>query len=1475
MRKNTCLSLILGLCCLYNQALSQSEPNPSNYTKTIDIIPPSPNAAALAKFGGIPLNYSTGMMNLNIPVYDYASKNIHVPISLSYSSAGLRVDEIASRAGISWVLNAGGVISRTVFGRIDETSQRASLPADWPIHSTNLVNFMESQALSDANGGVMDAQPDVFSFNVNGNSGKFMLDAANNPVLLTYSNIRIESDFSPSAAWNFRITTGDGVQYQFGVAAAETSNKSQSGTGCGKIYVNPATTAWYLTQIIHPDNDTITFSYTRAGMSVEAGATESIFQRNTTQVPDACAGYNVTPPTLTNNSCLMRLSTQTAFLQEINSSGGARVRFIYIDRNDVTNDKLLSGIEVYKPGESSPFKLFSFDYQYGYATGFLNKYSNADASLRYRPFLTAFTEKSPDNLLTKKHLFSYNDINGLPPRLSYAQDTYGFFNGKNNNTLIPKPSTYTWQQVLPLATADRIPDPAYCPKGLLSKITYPTGGQDSIVYEGNTVYKTVPVYQSPVTVSASLTNDGIPGQESTTSATIPVGMGQSVVFSAGCGFDAGLGYASDPIHDRAIVRLLDLTSGNTIIEQNLTAGSYVTPLADLQQGHTYQISVSVSGGGTTGTGSLTYLPGSVTYQDINQITGGVRIAKVITSDNATATPQIKKYSYSSLARPGISSAGLVYEPIYEKYLPVYVTCGTQTPIDPNNPATFLNCSVTHYDFYSMYSNTQNNLYAYPSAPVSYGAVVESFGDNYENGGIERQYTVATNLQGNPLIGDFIQGAPLSDYSWRNGREVSQFVFNKQGSSYIPVKKVYTHYNEDARIGQELKAYIVNKKYAPFCQGDPPSETEVNAYDMTQYSLFREWAYVDSIRTLTYDNNGQNYVEELLVTNYANQDHAMPTSISSVSSDNQPLVVNNTYPYDIVLSGSAETARQALIAKHIIAPVLQQQSLRGGANVFTARTDYAVFPNGLVLPQSQFLQTGNNPIEKRVDFAAYNNSGRLLEQSKANDVKLAYQWGYNSLYPVAQAANARSNEIFFSGFEEGGWDGNMTAYDNTKTHTGMYSGRIDKPGSGELYSHSNTWLNVSLSAPVKYRYSGWVYSTGPSVELFLFMKRAGETSYFTYVDANVNYITGQWVYMEKEFTVPADVTQLNIRVDNNGGGTVWFDDIRLCPSAARMTTYTYDPLVGLTSQCDDRNNLISYEYDKLGRLLRTRDLDNNILRQYDYQYQAYYHNSPVWMATGNTRCKPCPANGSYISNVLQQEEKDVNVQSGSYNTTRWTDIGTSTACVIMPDWQNTSTATRCKIDGSGNNTSEIEQQQQDMNPCSGLGTRWVVVATNCTTCPKPANWQPTGNVRCVKDASNNNTGYQEHEEQNIETCSNNYGATQWISNGIVLSACPTTIYAKIRFANTSTISGTTSADLTVNFYADAACTISSSVGSSLTVNYKSVRTLCSTGSTLTSTYSASGSGSSISLGNQILSVNDGIHCYNYAWSVTSGTGYVAK
>ncbi|MEP1095938.1 MAG: RHS repeat domain-containing protein, partial [Cyclobacteriaceae bacterium] len=53
--------------------------------------------------------------------------------------------------------------------------------------------------------------------------------------------------------------------------------------------------------------------------------------------------------------------------------------------------------------------------------------------------------------------------------------------------------------------------------------------------------------------------------------------------------------------------------------------------------------------------------------------------------------------------------------------------------------------------------------------------------------------------------------------------------------------------------------------------------------------------------------------------------------------------------------------------------------------------------------------------------------------------------------------------------------------------------------------------------------------------------------------------------------------------------------------AMVTTYTYDPLVGLTSMTDENGITIHYEYDQHNRLERIKDFDENKIREFDYQY----------------------------------------------------------------------------------------------------------------------------------------------------------------------------------------------------------------------------------------------------------------------------------
>jgi YD repeat-containing protein len=87
--------------------------------------------------------------------------------------------------------------------------------------------------------------------------------------------------------------------------------------------------------------------------------------------------------------------------------------------------------------------------------------------------------------------------------------------------------------------------------------------------------------------------------------------------------------------------------------------------------------------------------------------------------------------------------------------------------------------------------------------------------------------------------------------------------------------------------------------------------------------------------------------------------------------------------------------------------------------------------------------------------------------------------------------------------------------------------------------------------------------------------------------------GGWTYVEHEITGASSVSV---------SGTGSIDELRLYPKGALMTTYTYLPLAGVTSQCDAGNHITYYEYDSLGRLTQVKDEKRKILKTLDYRYK---------------------------------------------------------------------------------------------------------------------------------------------------------------------------------------------------------------------------------------------------------------------------------
>ena len=66
-----------------------------------------------------PVDLYSGTAQVNIPVYTLKDGSVELPISLSYATSGIKVNEEAGWVGLGWMLDVGGCITRKVIGEID------------------------------------------------------------------------------------------------------------------------------------------------------------------------------------------------------------------------------------------------------------------------------------------------------------------------------------------------------------------------------------------------------------------------------------------------------------------------------------------------------------------------------------------------------------------------------------------------------------------------------------------------------------------------------------------------------------------------------------------------------------------------------------------------------------------------------------------------------------------------------------------------------------------------------------------------------------------------------------------------------------------------------------------------------------------------------------------------------------------------------------------------------------------------------------------------------------------------------------------------------------------------------------------------------------------------------------------------------------------------------------------------------------
>jgi hypothetical protein len=144
------------------------------------IVPPSPEAASLGKFGELPVTLNNGLVSISIPVYEIKTPKRTLPISLQYHAAGVKANDIASCVGLGWSLSGIFSISRVIKGMPDEEGRgilNNPLPSsDAPGDQLKCFYYHQTNPTTST-----DGQADEFSYSLPGSSGKFMFNNVQHP----------------------------------------------------------------------------------------------------------------------------------------------------------------------------------------------------------------------------------------------------------------------------------------------------------------------------------------------------------------------------------------------------------------------------------------------------------------------------------------------------------------------------------------------------------------------------------------------------------------------------------------------------------------------------------------------------------------------------------------------------------------------------------------------------------------------------------------------------------------------------------------------------------------------------------------------------------------------------------------------------------------------------------------------------------------------------------------------------------------------------------------------------------------------------------------------------------------------------------------------------------------------------------------------------------------------------------------------
>lgn len=1162
-------------------------------------LPQLPQAAALTQnsLGGTSL--FTGRAQVSIPMYTVKVGDFSLPVSLQYNSGGFKIDENPTFEGLSWSLSCTGVISRSVHGKPDDDPDviRVWQPA------SNSFNDVRSYYEKNVEASEpYDAEPDQFSVSAPGLTGfQFIKDNNGQIIQFPYTNNKITIGTATNGQYlSFTVTAPNGYIYEFGGVNANDKIIQHNFGGAvknrGGMY-----NSFYLTKITLPDGQYIEFQYTGFDKTVYSGTSESMI-RGQVQAGFACpnngpscASYYGDP-----NSYARKANYQLSILKtvsEITASNGQHIIFHY--GNTPPNEGNVTATCLTSVDISSGDYQRTYNLTYtmprtstlGYAFG--NGPDAVDKNVHTRFFLSSVSYTMPNTSYaeTVQYKLDYADNDLLPPNLSCAQDHLGYFNGAANSTLLPwdaDPNGLNW---LGFASAERGYNPGAAARGMLDKITYPTGGFEKFNYEGNTVSVFGHIADmKDVEVNGYGYGNTLHLSEYT-SAPFHIGAATTGTLSANVPGGPNVPYGLQNVWIEPLApgaSLIYITDNNTPTSVSLPAGDYILHLKCFKN--------------NTGHALLTY------YRDedgwTNKYAGGVRVRSIDTYDPLSEKVTSKYFTYMKkddiLLSKGSGSSS---------FTPVYIQPGLVLKKCPGGD-NCQGCAGFGCDIYTL-SSSSVIPHATFGEHMSYEYVIESDDASFAHGGIQHRFDVQHPLGIDvATFGINIVDLPMNTITSSFGNETETLVFDK---GYAPVKNTVTVFDNSPGYIKEATAKCYRRsQIGPV---DNPLSTQ-SGYMETDYHYQSFWNRPVSVSTTDYANgitttNTNSYTYNELPA--AAPTNTEPIKTETTDSKNLVLKTQMTYPTDY----PSDPVSQAMVTKNMISPVINIKQFRGGTEIKSTTTHYKdwLTSGAMIKPETVSQSLKGNTEETRIRYYGYDANGNPVKMSKENDVVLQYVWGYNQTFPVAEVNSDKP--VYYSSFEEistqAAWTGISKTYFITSADA----------MTGKNYYQANNFDLYTGTLTGDYLVTYWCdNATGYSV--------TGTLSGWPKLLKTVTHGSKTWRLFEHK--VNASV----IHVTGSGA----LDELRAYAADGQMKTFTYSPFVGVSSQCDQNNSITYFEYDGLQRLALVRDIDRNILKKICYNYAGqpencgvvHYGNQEQTRTLTRNNCPPNTTPGSYTVTV---------------------------------------------------------------------------------------------------------------------------------------------------------------------------------------------------------------------------------------------------